>query len=207
LLHGDYDDVMRPGDLERYMAAAREAQRAVPNADQLRRLQEQTKAMLDWANDPAAMEGRREFIRLWNEPNDRLSGMGPIAYPDQRTWEAIQAAISYVNSDAFRAQRDAILLAAETARQRLGEAGLAAAGRVASRHAARRLEADAQRDPLDPAQAAERLAEAAELAASTEVLEAVQRAPIPRPSRGWTKNCAPREVRLDPGPSDRESFP
>jgi len=192
--------IVRPEDFERYRKQIREAERmrrSLGDASQIQRMvrevQQATRmarsvgnlgpspADIDslrrqaeaaqWLSDPQILRARADVPRIVAQYNSALAQM-----PDAATQRAIFESARYFGSTEFQYQRDAVLLVTRAARQHLGPQRLASAERIAVQRTAVNGSQARAAERIRAGEGPTLLKEAAELAASPEVRETIERA-------------------------------
>jgi hypothetical protein len=163
----DFDRIRR--NFEHYQRMGRNLEKMRPTQEQMESLRQQTQMMQEMLSDPKVQRSLSDVGRIVEARNSALAQM-----PDAATRERLLEAVRYVNSEEFRARRDATMEAARAARQHLGVEGLAAAQRIAARRTATDGSQDQAVERIRTGQAAELLEEATRLATSPEVRETIE---------------------------------
>jgi len=122
---------MRPEDFERLRERAREVEKMSPSPQQMESLRQQAQLLQEMFSDPKVRQAHADMARMLEQRNSALVHM-----PDAATQQRLLEAARYFNSEEFRAGRHGLMQLAQTARQRLGTEGLAAAQRIATRQTA-----------------------------------------------------------------------
>jgi hypothetical protein len=194
------DPIMRPEDFERYRKMIRDAERmrrSLGDTSQIQRMVrevEQATRMArgagnlgpspaeieslrreaeaaQWLSDPQILRAHADVHRIVAQSNSALAQM-----PDAATQRAILEAARYFGSREFQDQSDAVLQATRVARQRLGPQRLASAERIAAQRTAVNGSQTSAAERIRAGEGPTLLKEAAELAASPEVRETIERA-------------------------------